>query len=59
MRILGLRTEALDWAVYAVAVPNLVAVDFAWRENELREIAAASSISTVIRPVWMKREQGS
>lgn len=40
-RIMGRRAEALDCVVHALAVRNLVKVDFDRRSNELRGVASA------------------
>lgn len=54
-RIMGRRAEALDCVVYALAVRNLVKVDLERRGNELRGVAEAPRIPTVVRSQWMER----
>lgn len=55
-RIKGMRAEALDATVYAMAVRQLVGVDLTRRENELRGVAG-SSTQTVFQSQWMKGER--
>jgi len=53
-RIKGMRAEALDAFVYAMAVRGLVGVDLTRRENELRAVAKpAPAAPTVWRSKWM------
>ena len=52
-RIKGMRAEALDGFVYAMAVRGLVNVDLTRRGNELREIVAAPKVPTVFKSQWM------
>lgn len=52
-RIKGMRAEALDSTVYAMAVRGLVGVDLQRRENELRAIVKSGSAQTVWRSKWM------
>jgi phage terminase large subunit GpA-like protein len=57
-RIKGMRAEALDATIYAMAVRGLVGVDLTRRENELREIAKpGAAMKTVWRSKWMEGER--
>lgn len=56
-RIKGMRAEALDSFVYAMAVRGIVAVDLTRRENELREILRAPKMPNVIRSKWLEGER--
>jgi phage terminase large subunit GpA-like protein len=53
-RIRGMRAEALDGFIYAMAVRQLVGVDLTARENELRQIAVPPKLPTVIRSKWLE-----
>jgi len=53
-RITGMRAEALDGFIYAMAVRGLVGVNLTTRENELRKVASAPAMPTVIRSKWMQ-----
>jgi phage terminase large subunit GpA-like protein len=52
-RIRGMRAEALDATIYAMAVRQLVGVDLTRRENELRQIVTGPKLPTVIRSKWL------
>lgn len=56
-RIKGMRAEALDGFVYAMAVRGLVGVDLTRRENELREIVKSGAGQTVIRSRFMQGDR--
>lgn len=56
-RIKGMRAEALDGFIYAMAVRGLVGIDLTRRENELREVAKPGAAQTVWRSKWMSGER--
>lgn len=56
-RIKGMRAEALDAFIYAMAVRGLVGVDLTRRENELRTIEKAPRAPVVHRSRWMDGER--
>lgn len=58
-RIKGMRAEALDAFVYAMAVRGLVGVNLTTRENELRAIVKPQAQQTVFRSKWMENPRGS
>ncbi|HEV7693127.1 MAG TPA: terminase gpA endonuclease subunit [Hyphomonadaceae bacterium] len=53
-RIKGMRNEALDATCYAMAVRQLVGVDFLRRENELRQVITAPAVKSVFKSKWME-----
>jgi phage terminase large subunit GpA-like protein len=57
-RIPGRRAEALDSVCYALAVRGLVNVDLNRRSNELRGVAQAPKLPTVIRSKWLEGDRG-
>ncbi|MCL4713730.1 MAG: phage terminase large subunit family protein [Hyphomonadaceae bacterium] len=57
-RIKGMRAEALDAFVYAMAVRGLVGVNLTTRENELRALVKPNAQQTVFRSKWMEGSRG-
>lgn len=57
-RLKGMRAEGLDTLVYAMAVRGIVGANLTTRENELRGVASAPTIPTVIRSKFMERGRG-
>lgn len=57
-RIKGMRAEALDGFVYAMAVRQLVGVNLTTRENELREVVTAPKVPAVFKSAWMQGGRG-
>lgn len=53
--IMGIRQEAKDCVVYALAARNQVKLDLTRRENELREITQPPKFPTVHRSKWMQQ----
>ena len=49
----GMRAEALDCAVLAWAARHVVVLDVDRRENELRQILAATTTATEVRSPWV------